>query len=131
MSNHAVSDIVSRIKNGYLAKKKTIKSPASKLRGEVLRILKEEGYLTSYTTSKNENFETFDINLKYCDRGSPVITKIESISKPGRRIYCKFKNIPLVKNGLGIALISTSDGILPDYEARVKKLGGEILFKVF
>jgi small subunit ribosomal protein S8 len=131
MSNHAVSDLVSRIKNGYLAKKITITSPVSRLREEVLRILKEEGYLTSYTKSKNKNFETFDINLKYFDRGIPVITKIESVSKPGRRIYCKFKKIPLVKNGLGIALISTSDGILADYEARVKKLGGEILFKVF
>lgn len=131
MSNHAVSDLISRIKNGYLAKKTTISSPFSRLRGELLGILKKEGYIVSYNKLKCKNFEVFNIHLKYCGEGKSTINEIKSISKPGRRVYCGFNKIPFFKNGLGVVLVSTSSGIIPDYEARTKKLGGELLFKIF
>ncbi len=128
--NHPVSDLVARIKNGYLAKKLTISSPASRLRENILHILKEEGYILNYSKIKEDSAQKFDIHLKY-HYSDPVVNEIEVISKPGRRIYCSAKEIPLVKNGLGMVLISTSQGIIADHEARNKKLGGEILLKIF
>ena len=132
MSNHSVSDLVSRIKNGCLAKKQTISSPVSKLRENILAILKEEGYISSYSKSKSEGsaHEKFDIHLKY-HNSKPVITEIEVVSKPGRRVYRHVDGIPLTKNGLGSYVISTSKGIVTDYEARKQRVGGEILFKIF
>lgn len=129
--NHPVSDLVSRIKNGYMAKKATISSPVSKLRENILHILKEEGYILNYSRIKEEGVaERFDIHLKY-HYSAPVVSEISVISKPGRRIYCNADKIPLVKNGLGMVVISTSQGVIADHDARNKKLGGEILFKIF
>lgn len=129
--NHPVSDLVSRIKNGYMAKKATISSPVSKLRENILNILKEEGYILNYSRIKEEgSAERFDIHLKY-HYSAPVVSEIEVVSKPGRRIYCNADKIPLVKNGLGMVVISTSQGVIADHDARNKKLGGEILFKIF
>jgi small subunit ribosomal protein S8 len=131
MFNHPVSDLVARIRNGYMAKRTIISCPVSKLREGLLKILKEEGYIINYSKFKEENsFDRFDIHLKY-HLSAPVVSEIEVISKPGKRVYCKFDDIPVVKNGLGMIIISTSAGLLPDYEARTKKLGGEILLKIF
>lgn len=124
--NHPVSDLVSRIKNGYLAKKAVISSPVSKLRENILQILKSEGYILNYSKLDNK----FDIHLKY-HYDAAVVTDIEVISKPGCRIYRGHDEIPLIKNGLGMVIISTSSGVIPDHEARNKKLGGEILLKIF
>jgi small subunit ribosomal protein S8 len=130
-SNHTVSDLVTRIRNGYSAKRNTISSPISKLRENILQILKNEGYILNYIRLKGEDdIEKFDIHLKY-HYAAPVVSEIEVISKPGRRVYCACDEIPLVKNGLGIVVISTSQGILADHDARSKKLGGELLFKIF
>ncbi len=130
-SNHSVSDLVSRIKNGYLARRATISSPISSLRENILKILKEEGYILNYSKSAGDDgINKFDIHLKY-HYSNPVVSEVEVISKPGRRIYCGYNEIPLIKNGLGMVVISTSHGVLPDHEARNKKLGGEILFKIF
>lgn len=128
--NHSVSDLVSRIKNGYMAKKQVVLSPASKARENILKILKEEGYILSYSLINKDNFKFFDIHLKYHSL-KPVVSDIHVVSKPGRRVYCNSGKIPLVKNGLGMTVISTSKGVMIDNEARIKNLGGEILFKIF
>lgn len=130
--NHPVSDLVARIRNGYLAKKPVITSPVSSLRGDILKILKEEGFILSYSKIKEENssIERFDIHLKY-HYSNPVVSEIEVISKPGRRIYRGADEIPVVKNGLGMVVVSTSQGVIADHEAREKKLGGEVLLKIF
>lgn len=130
MSNHPVSDLVARLKNGYLANRTVISSPVSKLRENILKILKEEGFILSYSKVKTENFEHFDIHLKY-HYSNPVISEISVVSKPGRKIYCSADEIPSVKNGLGMVIISTSKGVLSDHGARVQKLGGEVLLKIF
>ena len=128
--NHSVSDLVATLKNGYLAKTQTISMPVSKLRDSILTILKEEGYILNYAKIKDGSHERFKISLKY-QNSSPVITEISVISKPGRKVYCNSKEIPLVKNGLGMVLISTSQGVVSDHVARTKNLGGEILLKIF
>lgn len=128
--NHPVSDLVARLKNGYLANRLTISSPVSKLRENILKILKEEGYILNYSKVKNNNVEHFDIHLKY-HHSAPVVSEISVISKPGRRIYCSSEEIPMVKNGLGVVVISTSQGVLADHDARSRKVGGEILLKIF
>jgi len=128
--NHSVSDLVARIKNGYMVKKSVISCPCSRLRENVLHILKSEGYILNYSKVKMGNFELFDIHLKY-HLSNPVINEIQVISKPGKRVYCPANKIPLIKNGLGMVVISTSQGVMVDHEARTKKIGGEILFKIF
>jgi small subunit ribosomal protein S8 len=117
--NHSVSDLVSSLKNGYLAKTQTVSMPVSKLRDSILTILKEEGYILNYAKVKDGSHERFKISLKY-HNSSPVLTEISVISKPGRKVYCNSKDIPLVKNGLGMVLISTSQGVVTDYVARVQ-----------
>ena len=128
--NHSVSDLVATLKNGYLAKNQTTSTPVSKLRDSILKILKEEGYILNYVKMKEGSHEKFKISLKY-HNSNPVLTDISVISKPGRKVYCNSKDIPLVKNGLGVVLISTSQGVVTDYVARTKNLGGEILLKIF
>ncbi len=129
--NHPVSDLVARIRNGYLAKRNTVSSPVSKLREGILHLLKAEGFILNYSKVKEENgIEKFDIHLKY-HQSSPVVNDIEVISKPGKRIYSRADQIPVVKNGLGMVVLSTSKGIVSDYEAREKKLGGEVLLRIF
>jgi small subunit ribosomal protein S8 len=129
--NHPVSDLVSRIKNGYMAKKSVISSPVSSLRENILQILKQEGYILNYSKAKEKGVAArFDIHLKY-HYSNPVVSEIEVVSKPGRRIYCTAEKIPLIKNGLGMVVMSTSGGVIADHDARTKKLGGEILLKIF
>jgi small subunit ribosomal protein S8 len=126
--NHSVSDLVAMIRNGYLAKRATISSPISKLREDILKILKEEGYISSY--SKCIEDKKFNINLKY-HLSKPVVSEIEVISKPGKRVYSNVKDIPLIRNGLGVIIISTSRGVVADSVARINNAGGELLLKVF
>ena len=130
--NHSVSDLASIIRNGYLAKRKTVKSSVSNLREDILKILKDEGYIISYAKLKEEGstIDIFNISLKY-HLNQPVISEIKVVSKPGRRIYCGSSDIPSIKNGLGLVIISTSTGVLPGYQAKVTKVGGEVLLKVF
>lgn len=128
--NHPVSDLVARIKNGYMVNKIKVSSPVSKLRENILFILKSEGYILNYSKIQNGPKSHFDIQLKY-HNSSPVISEIQVISKPGKRVYCSADNVPLVKNGLGLVVVSTPEGVLADHEARSKKVGGEVLLKVF
>lgn len=130
-SNHSISDLVARIKNGYKAKKLTIETPKSKIGEKILLILKNEGYILSYSRIKDINEkELFLINLKY-HNDTPCINDISVISKPGKRVYSGFDKIPSARNGLGIIIVSTSQGLIQDYIAKEKKIGGELLLEIF
>jgi small subunit ribosomal protein S8 len=128
-----LGDMLTRIRNGQGARKAVVSSPASKLRSNVLDVLKREGYIRGFTTSPSEktlNAHELAIELKYYE-GEPVIRQIKRVSKPGRRVYAKIADLPRVFNGLGIAILSTPQGVMSDNEARVAKVGGEVLCHVF
>lgn len=126
-----LADLFSRIRNAQLRKKKIVTSPLSKMRESILEVLKNEGYIRGYARTKHSSGrEELDIELKY-DESGPVISNITRISKPGRRVYSGVERIPFVHNGLGISIISTSQGVMSDTDAREKKIGGEIICRVF
>ena len=126
-----LADLFSRIRNAQLRKKKIVSSPLSKMRESILEVLKNEGYIRGFARTKHSSGkEELDIELKYDDSG-PVISNITRISKPGRRVYSGVQRIPFVHNGLGISIISTSQGVMSDTDAREKKIGGEIICRVF
>ena len=126
-----IGDMIARIKNAQLRNHKILKLPSSNLKVKISEILKKEGFIIDYKIESKES-NTYDllINLKY-NSGSPVISTIERISKPGRRIFSSAQSLPKINNGLGIAIISTPKGVMTDIEARKQKLGGEIICKVF
>ena len=126
-----IGDMLARIKNAQLRSQKNIQLPASKFKVKIAEVLKNEGFIIDYKIEDNDNNKSnLKINLKYSS-GSPVINTIERISKPGRRIFSSASSLPKINNGLGIAIISTSKGVMTDIEARKQKLGGEIICKVF
>ena len=126
-----ISDMIARIRNGQMRSYEKIEMPASAFKGKILDVLKREGFILDYNLDKSdEKKQKFLINLKYSS-GSPVIHNIQRVSKPGRRFYASAESIPKIQNGLGIAIMSTSKGIMTDNEARKENLGGEILCKVF
>ena len=126
-----LADLFSRIRNAQLRKKKIVSSPLSKMRESILEVLKNEGYIRGFARTRHSSGrEELDIELKYDDSG-PVISNITRISKPGRRVYSGVERIPFVHNGLGISIISTSQGVMSDTDAREKKIGGEIICRVF
>ena len=126
-----IADMITRIRNAQLRTLKTVAIPNSKFRARILDVLKEEGYISDYKfLSDTKKRGSLIINLKY-NNGLPVIKEIRRISKPGRRIYTKADSIPKIQSGLGIAIVSTSMGIMSDNNARSKNIGGEIICKVF
>ena len=126
-----IGDMFSRIRNGQMRSLNSIDIPSSNFRKNILEILKREGYIKDYYIEKLENNKiNLKINLKYYD-GDPVIKEIKRISKPGRRVYSRSTSIPRVMNGLGLAIVSTSKGVMSDTEARKNNLGGEIICRVF
>jgi small subunit ribosomal protein S8 len=126
-----LGDLLTRIRNGQRAGKATVDSPASNLRLNVLEVLKREGFIRGYTTEEvRQGVRALRIELKYQD-GQPVIRKIDRVSKPGRRVYKKIKDLPRVYNGLGISIVSTPRGVMSDNEARAANVGGEVLCEVF
>ena len=126
-----LGDMLTRIRNGQSAKKSVVDAPASRFRGNVLDVLKREGYIRNYSQiEKRPGINEFKIELKYYD-GKPVISKIKRVSTPGRRIYSGIKDLPKTYNGLGISIISTPRGVMSDNEARVAQVGGEVLCQVF
>ena len=126
-----LGDLLTRIRNGQQANKTTIKAPGSRLHCNVLDTLKREGYIRSYELRElRKGVREIDIELKYAE-GTPVIQEIARISRPGRRVYSKIKELPRVYNGLGITILSTPQGVLSDAEARVANVGGEVLCRVF
>ncbi|MCG8493323.1 MAG: 30S ribosomal protein S8 [Sneathiellales bacterium] len=126
-----LGDMLTRIRNGQNAKKSSVKSPASKLRVNVLEALKREGFIRGYEVSETEPGKSeISIELKYY-QGKGVIEHVSRISKPGRRVYSGVKDLPTVRNGLGISVLSTPRGVLSDNEAREANVGGEVLCKVY
>jgi len=126
-----LGDLLSRIRNGQMARKSTVQSPASRLRANVLEVLKREGYIRGYSSaSVRPGLEELTIELKYHD-GEPVIREIARVSKPGRRVYSKIKDLPRQYGGLGISILSTPRGVMSDAEAREHNVGGEVLCRVF
>jgi len=127
-----VADLLTRIRNGQRANKSSVLSPVSKLRGNVLEVLKSEGYIRAYEIMKDgeSEMESFKIELKYHE-GKPVIHEISRVSRPGRRVYSKIKDLPRYYGGLGIAILSTPRGVMSDTQARQANVGGEILCRVF
>ena len=130
-ANDLLSDLLTRIRNGQAARLSAVESPASKLRANVLEVLKREGYIRDFSVVKKENgTANLTVELKYSE-GRPVIREISRVSKPGRRVYSQVKSVPQVYNGLGISIISTPRGVLSDKEAREANVGGEVLCRVF
>ena len=128
-----LGDMLTRIRNGQQARKTIVSTPGSRMRSNVLEVLKREGYIRGFTSSVSEqtvNASDLSIELKYYE-GEPVIREIKRVSKPGRRVYSKINDLPRVFNGLGISIISTPQGIMSDNEARAANVGGEVLCHVF
>ena len=126
-----IGDTFSRIRNGQMRSLNSIDIPSSNFRQNILKILKNEGYIKDYYIEKSEkNKVNLKINLKYYE-GDPVIKEIKRISKPGRRVYSRATSIPKVMNGLGLAILSTPKGVMSDSEARKNNIGGEIICRVF
>ncbi len=126
-----LGDMITRIRNGQSARKSVVSSPSSKLRANVLEVLKREGFIRDYSASQvRPGISKLQIELKYHD-GSPVISEIVRVSRPGRRVYSGIKDLRRVYNGLGISILSTPNGVLSDNEARVANVGGEVLCQVF
>jgi len=126
-----IGDMITRIRNAQLRTLYKVEIPSSKFRAKILEVLKQEGYISNYKLlSDTKNKSTLVVDLKY-HNGSPVIKEIKRISKPGRRIYTKADSISKIQNGLGLAIISTSIGIMSDNDARMKNVGGEIICRVF
>ena len=129
--NDPLGDMLTRIRNAQMRRRPKVVTPASNLRGRVLDVLAEEGYIRGYSRvePKGES-ATFEIELKYFD-GQPVIVEISRVSKPGRRVYSSIKDLKPVKNGLGISILSTPKGVMSDAKAREENVGGEVLCNVF
>lgn len=129
--NDPLGDLLTRIRNGQRIGKSKITAPASKLRANVLDVLKREGYIRDFrTVLGDDGFSELEIELKYHE-GTPVIREIARVSKPGRRVYSKIKELPRYYNGLGIQILSTPRGVLSDNEARAANVGGEVLARVY
>lgn len=126
-----LGDMLTRIRNGQRARKSMVTSPASKLRTNVLEVLKREGFIRSFSQREvRRGISEIEIELKYHE-GDPVIREISRVSKPGRRVYSGIKDLPRVYDGLGISILSTPRGVLSDSEARDQNVGGEVLCRVF
>ena len=122
-----IADMLTRIRNANQMRYKEVEVPASKMKLEIARILKEEGFIADFKVKKNDVQNIIVLSLKYGEKKERVITGLKRISKPGLRVYAKANEIPRVLNGLGIAIISTSKGLMTDKEARENNLGGEVL----
>ena len=125
-----LGDMLTRIRNAALRGHSKVTTHGSKLRVRVLEVLEREGYIRGFTEVERDGFKQLEIELKYFD-GAPVISDIRRISKPGRRVYSSVKDLPLVQNGLGISILSTSKGVMSDNTARTENVGGEVLCGVF
>jgi len=133
MINDPISDMLTRMRNAIGARQTKVDVPASRLKIEVARILKEEGYITNYSikTTEGSNIRTLRIFLRYGPKGESVISRLERVSKPSRRVYLPNNEIPKVLGGLGINILSTSKGVMTGKAARRAKVGGEVLCQVY
>lgn len=129
MSNDLVADLLTRIRNAQRAGHKSVKVQVSKFSQQVLSVLKAEGFIDGYETKKaeKESHPSCTVHLKYYDSGEPVIGLAQRVSKSGRRMYAQTTKLPRVQSGLGISIVSTSQGVMSDREAKKRKIGGEVL----
>ncbi len=125
-----LGDMLTRIRNGQQAKKDSVLSPASRLRANVLEVLTREGYIRGYSDDETGAHKALRIELKYFE-GEPAIKHVSRVSKPGRRVYSGSRELPIIRNGLGITIVSTPKGVLSDAEARTENVGGEVLAEVY
>ena len=125
-----IADMLTRIRNGLRAHKISVSMPASKSKAAIAKVLQDEGYISSFSIDGEGVGKSLDIELKYF-QGEPVIEEIDRVSCPSRRVYANCEDLPLVKDGLGVALVSTSKGVLTDKTARQQGVGGEVLCTVF
>ena len=126
-----IADMLTRIRNANMVSHPSVSMPSSKLKVQLAKLLKEEGFITDYSVKDEGKFKVLEITLKYDEKNEPIITKLERISKPGLRNYSKAKNLPKVLGGMGIAIVSTSKGLLTDRKARKENIGGEVLCYVY
>ncbi len=131
MVTDPIGDLLVRLKNGSQRRHETITVPASKLKRSILQILKNEGYVEAVEDGTQEGHPILKVQLRYVEEGQPMITGLQRISKPGRRVYVGSKDIDRVRNGIGMSILSTSKGIMTDQESRRNKLGGEVLCSVW
>ena len=129
--NDPIGDMLTRIRNAAMRAKPTVRSPSSKMRLRVLEVLRDEGFIRGYEViDSGDNKPEVEIGLKYAD-GQPVIRELKRMSKPGRRYYTGVDTMPQVRNGLGVAIVSTSRGVMSDAKARAENVGGEVICTVF
>jgi small subunit ribosomal protein S8 len=131
MMTDPIADMLTRIRNALAAKHASVLIPASRVKTEIARILQEEGFVEEYSVTEHGAKQDIDVVLKYTDKRQPVISGVERVSTPGRRVYCSKDDIPVVLNGLGVAIISTSQGLASDQRCREIGIGGEVLCKVW
>ena len=131
MNTDPIADMLTRIRNAGMAGHPSVEMPSSKFKLELAKVLKSEGYIAEYLVKEVEKFKILFVTLKYNEAGKPLISKLKRVSKPGLRIYMKSKKLPKVLGGLGVAIVSTSKGLLTDRRARKENVGGEILCYVW
>tara|TARA_Y100000996_G_C22530225_1_gene646167 strand:- start:277 stop:672 length:396 start_codon:yes stop_codon:yes gene_type:complete len=125
-----IGDMLTRIRNGQMRSLNNIKIPFSNFRQKILEVLKKEGYIINFKVDEEKKLKFLSVDLKYYE-GQPVIKEIKRVSKPGRRVYSSADSIPKVLNGLGVAILSTSKGVMSDSEAVKNNIGGEIICRIF
>jgi len=130
-STDPIADFLTRIRNSFMADHESLQVPHSGIKEELVRILKEEGYISSYKVNQNGKFKEISVLLKYDNEGEPAIKKLQRVSRPGRRIYVRKDGIPVVLGGLGINILSTSKGLMTGKKAREMSIGGEILCEIY
>ena len=128
--NDPIGDMIARMKNSQLRNHKIVELPSSSFKVKIAEVLKNEGFIIDFKVSTDEKKPKLEIHLKY-NYGTPVISSIQRVSKPGRRIFSRAESLPKINNGLGIAIVSTPKGVMSDIDARKQKIGGEIICKVF
>ena len=131
MNTDPIADMLTRIRNANMVSHPEVEIPSSKLKVSLAKLLKDEGYITNYSERTVGKFKVLTVELKYDEAGKPIITNLQRISRPGLRSYCKAKNLPQVLGGMGIAVISTSKGLMTDRRARKENVGGEVLCYVY
>ena len=131
MNTDPIADMLTRIRNANIVSHPSVEMPSSKLKVALAKLLKEEGYINNYEEKVDGHFKTLTIELKYDEADKPVITSLKRVSKPGLRSYCKAKNMPQVLGGMGVAIVSTSKGLLTDRKARKENIGGEVLCYIY
>ena len=131
MHTDPIADMLTRIRNANKAMHESTTMPTSRMKEEIARLLKEEGYITDFRVDEGESFNTLTIQLKYGRNRDRVLTNLKRVSKPGLRVYTKADKVPRVLGGLGVAVLSTSQGLMSDREARKRRMGGEVLCYVW